>query len=176
MKNAQQNLLVLLAIGLCGLCAYQWYGQTAQRKALQGLSQLVYDKEVAIRDYTNSIATLTHQIAEMDADLAELRNTARTNAQIIDAQKLEIARLQTVNDGLTTKIAQYKQAVDTMTAKLKEAYDGIKKQNAALKELVAQRDEFVKKYNDSVKDRNNIVSKYNELAHQVRKMRGESSK
>ena len=29
MKNFQQNLLIVLALGLCGLCVYQWYGQTA---------------------------------------------------------------------------------------------------------------------------------------------------
>jgi chromosome segregation ATPase len=176
MKNVQQNLLIILALCLCGLCAYQWYGQTLQGEQIEKLNQFVYDKNVAIRNYTNSIATLNHQIAEMDANLTRLRNTAKTNAQTIDSQKLDIARLRTINAGLTNQVAQYKEAVGTMTAKLKEAYDGIKKQNAALKELVAQRDEFVKKYNDSINDRNNIVSKYNELAGQVRKMQGQSSR
>ena len=175
MKNFQQNLLILLAIGLCCLCAFQWVGQTRQRNEIQKLNQLVYDKSVAIRDYTNSIATLNHQIAQMDASLSELRNTARTNAETIAAQRRELDRLETVNQGLTNEITQYKQATDAMTARLKEAYNGIQKQNESLKELVAQRDEFVKKYNDSVKERNDIVAKYNELAAQVEKLQGKGT-
>jgi len=31
MKNLQQNLLILLAMALCGLCVYQWHVQTLQR-------------------------------------------------------------------------------------------------------------------------------------------------
>src|SRR6185437_562836 len=80
MKNFQQNLLVILAICLCALCAYQWYGQTAERKNVQQLNQMVYDKSLAIRDYTNSIATLNHQVQQLDASVTELRNESRSNA------------------------------------------------------------------------------------------------
>jgi chromosome segregation ATPase len=172
MKNFQQNLLVGLAVCLCGLCAYQWYYQTVQRTEAQKLIQLVYDKSVAIRDYTNSIATLNHQISEMDANLTELRNDAKTNAETMADQKRELARLQSVSEGMSNEIAQYKDAVGTLTNKLAEAYAGIEKQNAALKDLAAQRDEFVQKYNAEVNDRNNVVSNYNALAAQVQKLQG----
>ncbi len=172
MKQLQQNLLIALAICLCGLCAYQWYYQTLQRTQMGSLNQLIYEKSVAIRDDTNSIVTLNHQVAEMDARLTELRGTAKTNEAAILDQKEELARLQTANGALTNEIAQYKDAVGTLTNKLAEAYAGIEKQNAALKELAAQRDELVKKYNDEVKDRNDVVAKYNELAAQVQKLQG----
>src|SRR5271169_409865 len=154
MKNFQQNLLVALALALCVLCAYQWYGQTLQRNEIQGLNKIVYEKSVAIRDYTNAVATLSHQVAEMDARITELKDMVRTNEQLAVAQRREINRLQTVGESMTNQIVEYKSAVDTLETKLKEAYAGIKKQNESLQELVAQRDEFVKKYNDSVKDRN----------------------
>ena len=172
MKNPQQNLLMILAISLCALCTCQWYGQTLQRDRIQRLNRLVYEKSVVIRDCTNSIATLNHQIGRMDASLTELKDTIRTNAEVIADQKRELVRLQAVNEGLTNEIAQYKEAVETMTAKLKEAYEGIKKQNDSIKELVVQRDEFVKKYNDSMKERNDIVAQYNELAAQIQKLQG----
>jgi chromosome segregation ATPase len=175
MKHFQQNLLILLACGLCLLCTWQWYRQTRQRMQIQDLSRLVYEKSVAVRDATNSIATLNHQIAQMDSRLTELRETARTNAEVIVSLKRRRDGLETANEGLTNEIAQYQQAVDAMTTKLKAAYDGINKQNAALQELVAQRDEFVKKYNDSVQERNGIVAKYNELAARVKKMQSGQS-
>ena len=96
MKNFQQNLLVILAIGLCGLCAYQWYYQTVQRNEVQHLNQVAYERSVAIRDYTNSITTLNHQISLMDSNLTELRNDAKTNAETRLAQKHELGRLQIV--------------------------------------------------------------------------------
>jgi chromosome segregation ATPase len=170
MKNFHQNLLIVLALALCGLCVYQWYDQTFQRNQIVSLNQMVYDKSVAIRDCTNSIATLNHQITLMDASLTGLKAAAKTNEDLVLAQKREISRLQFISEAQTNQIAQYKQAVDSLETKLKDAYDGIKKQNDALKELVAQRDEFVKKYNDSVIDRNNVVSNYNALAAQFQKL------
>jgi chromosome segregation ATPase len=172
MKNFQQNLLIVLALSLCGLCAYQWYGQTLQRNEIQKLEGTVHEKSAAIQGYTNSIASMDRQIAQMDAQLTELRATTKTNELQIASEKRELSKLELENLGLTNQIAEYKKGVDTLESKLKEAYDGIKKQNEAMKELVAQRDEFVKKFNDEVKDRNDVVNKYNELAASVEKQKG----
>jgi len=176
MKNFQQNLLIVLALALCGLCVYQWYEQTFQRNEIAALNQTVYDKSVAIRDCTNSITTMNHQIAQMDARITELKEVAKTNEQTVIVQTREIARLQILGGSLTNEITEYKKAVDTLNAKLKEAYDGITRQNESVTNLVVQRDEFVKKYNDEVKDRNDIVAKYNELAEQGKKLQGGANK
>ncbi len=167
MKNFQVNLLIVLALGLCGLCARQWYEQTVQRNEIQTLNQMVYDRDAAIQGHTNSIATLNHQVNQMDAQITKIKAAAATNEQLVISQKAEIARQQFANDNLTNEIVQYKQAVDALEAKLKEAYAGIDKQNEAISNLVAQRNDLVQKYNDEVKDRNDIVTKYNELAKQV---------
>jgi chromosome segregation ATPase len=167
MKNFQVNLLIVLALGLCGLCARQWYEQTIQRNAIQTLNQLVYERNAAIQSYTNSIATLNHQVNQMDARLTEIKAAAATNEQLIISQKAEIVQLQFANANLTNEVVQYKQAVDALESKLKEVYAGIDKQNEAITNLLAQRNDLVQKYNDEVKDRNNIVEKYNELVKQV---------
>jgi chromosome segregation ATPase len=169
MKNFHQNLLVVLASALCALCVYQWHGQTRQRTQIERLNQLVYEKSLAIRNDTNSLSLLNHQVAQMDARITELKRTVETNEQFVAVQRREISRLQAADEALTNRIVEYQNAVDSLEAKLKEAYGGIRKQNESLAELVAQRDEFVKKYNDSVKERNEIVAKYNDLAAQVEK-------
>ena len=169
MKNFQQNLFIAVAFCLCGLCVYQWYGQTLQRNEIQKLEQSVYNKSAAIQGYTNSIATMDKQIAQMDVSLTEQKSQAKTNADLVGSQKREIERLQFTTDALTNSVAEYQVAVTNLQTKLKEAYAGIQKQNDSLKELVAQRDEVVKKYNDEVKDRNEVVNKYNELVRQVEK-------
>ena len=167
MKNFQVNLFILLALGLCGLCARQWYEQTVQRDEIQTLDQMVYDRNAAIQGYTNSIATLNHQVNQMDASLTEIKAAAATNDQLIISQKAEIAQMQFANNNFTNEIAQYKTAVDALEAKLTDAYAGIGKQNEAITNLVAQRNDLVQKYNDEVKDRNDVVEKYNALAKQI---------
>jgi predicted nucleic acid-binding Zn-ribbon protein len=176
MKSFQQNLLVALALGLCALCAYQWYAQTRQRNQVDSLNRLVYGKALAIRDYTNSISALNHQVAQMDARITELKETLKTNRARVDLQAREIDTLKMNGEALTNTVSQYKEAVAALESKLKDAYDGIKKQNDALKELVSQRDEFVRKYNDSIKERNDLVAKYNDLVDQVKQAQSNGQK
>jgi chromosome segregation ATPase len=176
MRNFLQNLLVIVALGLCGLSVYQWYGQTLQRNEIQTLEQSVYAKAAAIQAYTNSIRTLDSQIALMDARITQLKAEAKTNAQFLITREREASRLKAAAEGLTDEITQYKSALESLEGKLKAAYEAIEKQNQAVKDLVAQRDEFVKKYNDEVKDRNDVVAKYNELAASVEKLRPAAAK
>ena len=176
MKNLQQNLLIVVALSLCGLCVYQWYGQTLQRNEIQKLDQMVYEQSAAIQGYTNSIRTMDRQIADMDSRITQLKAEAKTNADLVIAQKRDINQFQINSEGLTNIITEYKGAVTNLQTKLKEAYDGIQKQNEAMKELVAQRDEFVKKFNDEVKDRNEVVNKYNELVRKAEKNQAASTK
>ena len=171
MKHFQVNLLIVLALSLCGLCAWQWYEQTVQREEIQALNRMVYEKNSSIQGYTNSIATLNHQVNQMDASLAKIKATVATNEQLVISQRAEIAQLRFTNGNATNEIAQYQAGVNALEAKLKDAYAGIEKQNEALTNLVAQRNDFVVKYNDEVKDRNEIVAKYNDLAKQLEKNR-----
>ena len=170
MKNFQQNLLIVLSLSLCGLCAWQWYEQTVQRTEIDTLNRLVYDRNTAIQGYTNSMATLNHQVMQMDARLTEMKAAAATNEQLILSQRDDIARLRTENAGFTNEIAQYKAGVDALEAKLNEAYAGIDRQNETITNLISQRNDIAQKYNDEVKDRNDIVARYNDLAEKVRKM------
>jgi len=169
MKNFQSNLLITLALALCSLCAWQWYGQTIQREEITTLNGIVYEKNADIQNDTNSLAVQSRQIEQMDARITEIKSAAATNELLVVDQQRQIRKLQ-----FTNQITDYKQAVDTLTAKLKDAYAGLAKQNDVITNLVAQRDDFVKKFNDEVKDRNDVVAKYNDLVSQVQKQKGGS--
>lgn len=169
MKDFQQNLLIFLALCLCGLCVFQWRVQTVQRGQIGDLTRVIYEKSAAIQGYTNSISTLDHQVAEIMSHLAESQQTVRSNEQLVATQQRELGRLESLVPSLTNQIIEFKKAVETLQANLKEAYAGIKTQNEVVKDLVSQRDDLVKKFNDEVKDRNEVVSKYNDLVRQVEK-------
>ena len=142
MKKFLQHLLVILALGLCGLCTWQWHGQVQQHKALTTLSQTIADQTAEIQRATNSVAVLDQQLAQMDARLTELRNTAQSNRFEIVAGRGENQRLAGV---------------------LAQANENIRQQNENLKSVVAQRDTFLQRLNDAIQDRNAVVAKYNAL-------------
>jgi chromosome segregation ATPase len=167
MKNFQQNLLIVVALGLCGLCAWQWYAQTVQRDTIQDLNKMVYDRNAAIQDYTNSIATLNAKVSDMDVRMSALKATVATNEQVMASQQGQIVQLQFEHDNDTNEIAQYKSAVDTLDSRLKDAYAGIEKQNETITNLVSERDGLVQKYDSLATNRNDIVLKYNALVKQV---------
>jgi chromosome segregation ATPase len=170
MKNFHQNLLIVLALCLCGLCAWQWYGQTLQRNRIDELNGIANQKSASIQEYTNTIQTMQHQLGLMDANITALKDTVKTNEQTIITQRRELNVLDDENASLSNAVAQYRQAVDSLTNRLGDAYDGIAKQNTAISNLVAQRDDWVSKYNAEVADRNNVVSNYNDLAEKFKKL------
>jgi chromosome segregation ATPase len=167
MKNPLQTLLIVVALGLCGLCTWQWYSQSLQQKQIDTVAQQNYNQAVAIQDYTNSIANLNNQISQMDANLTKLRETVKSN-------NVALFGLRTENGRLTSEIGQYSNAVVQLEGQIKQANDVIVRQNDSVKTLVADRDEYVKRLNDSIKDRNAIVAKYNDLVKQVEAMQAQA--
>jgi chromosome segregation ATPase len=170
MKNLQQNLLVCLALGLCGLCAWQWYVQTLLYNEGEALQKTIFKQSGDIQTYTNSIKNMDAEIAGLSTRLNELKHAAMTNDQAALLQEREIARLQSSGDVMSNTIVQYKSVVDKLEARLKEASDGIEKQNGSIKILVTERDDAIKKYNDSIKERNALAEKYNDLVDRFKKL------
>ena len=145
MKNFQQNLLITLALALCGLCAWQWYAQTRQRLHIDSLDQAIFKQSTEIQGYTNSIKTMDTEIAGLQARINELKLDALTNSQIILSQKRDLLRLQ-VNAGiLSNEIVQYQSVTNFLDTKLQEAYDSVIAANA-------------------------IAEKYNEMVERVKKL------
>ena len=167
MKNFQQNLLILLALALCGLCAWQWYAQTVQRKTIGDLNQMVFDRNASIENYTNSIASLNSRVDEMDERIAGLKITVATNEQMVVSQKAQIEGLQFDSDNFSNEVVQYKAAVNTLESRLKDANDGIDRQNETISNLLSQRNDLVLKYDELATNRNDIVAKYNEMVKQA---------
>jgi chromosome segregation ATPase len=167
MKNFQQNLLIVLALALCGLCAWQWYEQTVQRNEIQTQNEMLYDRNDSIQGYTNSIATLNSKVNDMDVQIIGLKATVATNQQTIFSQKAQITQLQFDNETFTNEIGQYKVAVNTLESKLKDAYAGIDQQNETITNLLSQRGDLVEKYDSLATNRNDIVLKYNAMVKQM---------
>ena len=163
MKNFQRNLFIVLAIGLCGVCAYQWYLQAVQFNAIQNLNEVIYNKSSEIQGYTNSIQSMDAEISQLHDRVTQLKVAAASNDQWAVTEKREVARLQSDGDLLSNEIVECKTAVDGLTNKLRAAYDGEK-------DLATQRDQFVQKLNNSIKAQNDLTGKYNQLVDRFNKL------
>jgi chromosome segregation ATPase len=170
MKNFLQNLLMILALGLCALCAWQWYVQTVLHNQGEVLQETISQQAAEIQDDTNKIKNMDAEIAGLSTRVNELKRAALTNEQMALEQKREILRLDKSSEVMSNEIVQYKDIVDKLEARLKEASEGITKQNEAIQKVVVERDDAIKKYNDSIKERNALAEKYNSLVERFNKL------
>ena len=167
MNKLLSNVLIVLALAMCALCAYQWSRETRQREEVAKLNKHIFEKDLAIQGYTNSIHISDRKIAQLDARIGELKDTVKTNETTLLQQRREITKLEYASAALTNQIDEYKAAVETYQARLKEAFDGVQKQNELIKTLGDERNDLVARLNESMKERNEIVAKHNELVKMV---------
>jgi chromosome segregation ATPase len=170
MKNFLQNMLICLALALCGLCAWQWYVQTLLHNQGEALQLTLSRQAAEIQGYTNSIKNMDAEIAGLSTRVNELKQAAMTNEQAALEQQNEIFRLHTSGEVMSNEIAGYKVVVDKLDARLKATSEGIVKQNDAIKKLIAERDDAIKKCNASIKERNALAGKYNDLVEHFNKL------
>ena len=142
------GILLLLLLGLCGLCAWQW------------------NREELLRDLTR------RQLAEN----ADLRKALEENSARAKAGDAEILRLtETLSDIKTASVA--KSQYDEALAAAQTMREGVLKQNAALKEqqeallkanaAVAQANRGVEKL---AAERDGLIQKLNALTLQYNKL------
>jgi uncharacterized coiled-coil DUF342 family protein len=170
MKNIQMNLLVVLSMGLCGLCAWQWYVQTQLHNEGQVLQQKIFKRDSDIQGYTNSIKNMDSEIAGLSTRINELKQENTTNQYTAAQQKIEIFRLQFYSDAMSNQVVQYQSNIVLLETRLKEASAGIVKQNEAISNLVSERDDVIKKCNDSIKSQRELAAKYNDLVDRYNKL------
>jgi len=157
MKNPLQNLLIGCALGLCALCLWQWHLQVRQYRELATLTQTLANQSADLQRSTNSLAVLDLQIAQQDAQLRELRNSAQ-------ADRVELRALCAETNRLAGTVMQTQAAAEQH---IQQANATIRQQNELLKNMVAQRDDFVKRLNEVIQDRNAVVTKYNDLVKRL---------
>src|SRR6478672_2989301 len=88
MKHFLQNLLIFLALCLCGLIAFQWVRETDLRKSIRELKRDVHDKSEAILVLESNVRRDKDEIQRLDNQRKQLGETVRSN----DAQIAGLSR------------------------------------------------------------------------------------
>ena len=74
MKNFQRNLFIVLAIGLCGACVWQWYLQSVQINTIERLDQVLSNR---FRADTNLPVYISGDAATLHGSMVDVLEAVR---------------------------------------------------------------------------------------------------
>jgi chromosome segregation ATPase len=167
MNKILPNLLIIFALGLCGLSAFQWNRETRLHADRQTLQDKLTARDENIQSLQATIKRIESDVARLETVKTELTDTVKSNRLEIDGLKKNLYRTEKEGDALREQITAYKTAVEKQNESLKRQNEIITELNGRMKELAEERNGFVEKYNKLAKDYNQVVKEYNELAEKI---------
>jgi len=169
MKNFLQNLLIVLALSLCALIAFQWLRAARTRARLESLVNEVHNKAEAIQNLEGQLKRSDAEVQRLDALKTELAETVKSNRVEIARVSKELKKSADDLDRSQRQIEVYKAAMDQANDNIRTQNEEIKKQNEQMKQFLADRNESVSNYNKLAADYNDLAKKWNDLQEQLKK-------
>jgi len=175
MKRVLITLLALIALGLCGICVWQWKLEHELRFNIAELRALLIaenkkrvEAEEKVEQYGQEIERLNGLRKDIEARLLETTEEMelRTNDQGSRGYSIAVLMNETIRS--TSELEAYKRLAGQGSDALKKHNDTVAAQNSAiekanvqLKQLVRERDEAIEKLNTRTQEFNELVQKYN---------------
>ena len=160
MRNFLQNLLLLLALALCGLVAVQWHREARLRANGQTLTDDLQRQRAKSQE-------LDASVRQLEAEILRLSGLRKEATAALETNQTEVARLKLQLQKRETELEQLAKQADVYKAALERANGSIKSQNEELQKLGAERNEVVAKFNRLVADYNLLVKQWNEQQEQL---------
>ena len=153
MRNLLQILLIVFALALSALVAFQWHRENGLRQQVQSLTDELQKQRRAAATLSNSVAQANAELVHLNGLKNEFNDAMRNNQE-------EIARLKAQAN--PEQGNGYKKALDTANAR-------IATQNDELRKLAADHNEVVLKFNKMADEYNELARKWNEQQEQAGK-------
>lgn len=177
MKRVLLALLVLISLGLCGICVVQWQREhrlraniAALKDALVEENQKRVEAEAKVEQYGQEIERLTSIRKEIEARLLDLTEEVHNLTDDQSARGYSIAVMMNKTMRAENELDAYKKLAGQGTDALKKHNEtvgaqnsAIEKANAQLRQLAKERDEAIEKLNARTREFNELVEKYNKL-------------
>jgi chromosome segregation ATPase len=154
MKNSLQNLLIFLALCLCGLVAFQWHRETKLRQELQSTSE-------DGRSKAETIQNLQKNLRFAEEEVKRLGNLRSGIAATAESNRIEIGALKKQFETAKMEFEKSAKQVEAFKSALQQANDNIQRQNESVKKLADERNDAVVKFNALVEKYNDLVNKWN---------------
>jgi len=171
MKSFLQNVLIVLALGLCLLCAVQWLREARLQQELALAQATIAARDKTVLELQTAGKRLEADLLSLDSRNAGLRDALRTNAQELAELRQNLSRAEGDLGIARAQLGSYKQAITQANANIETNNAAIRDQNKLLQETVAQRDDLLKRLNEMTRRYNDLVEKYNALVKQVEAVR-----
>jgi hypothetical protein len=168
--SAGVSLLIALALGLCGLVAYQWYRDADLRKQLtergkqmQAMNEQKHEIEVTgkrVEEELKRVEQLKERLTEQD----------KTNKVELSRTKRDLAEANLKLERATKQGDAYKVAYEKMATDIKAQNESMKKLNEAYLNVVNVQKDTVEKYKKLATDCEELNARYNKLFEQAEKL------
>jgi chromosome segregation ATPase len=169
MNKLLPNLLIVIALALCGFNVVQWVREAKLHGDKQVLSDTIHKK-------LETIQNLELHVKRTEAEITRLDGIRQTLNENVKSNRLEIASLTKQLDKVEKELELtkrqgevYKDALDTANEAIRRQNEDIKKQNEDLKQLVEDRNGIAEKFNKLTQDYNELVGKWNQQQEELRK-------
>ncbi len=180
MKRFLIVLLIMISLGLCGLCTLQWLREFALRARIEEITQqLIAENKLRIEfeeksiRFEEEIKRITQLRAETEAALlvATEEVQQRTADQTARGYSIAVLMNELIAKGsalgsASQLAAKTTDAIKDRNAEVTAQNAAIEKANAQLKQLASERDAAILQLNARTKEFNELVEKYNQLAKQ----------
>lgn len=161
--SAGVTVLILLALGLCALCAYQWVRETRLRIRVDGLQaerQKLNDEKASVEAQGRRFQ---EEIQRVEKERGELFKSVQTNNEALVKIRSESLKAQMEADRNQRQAEAYKEVLDKANDSIRQQNEVVMKLNTDYKKLAEERNSMVAKYNDLVKEMDGTLKQYNEL-------------
>ena len=158
MRSFSLTVLFFLLLGMCGLCAVQWWRESKLR-------ELALSTRGEITTLTRERNDLNDRLKAADAEMLRV-TTAFTELRTNSVPKAELDAAVTANDMLKARIQEQSQAIARQNEALKQQNEllqkqaeSVKKANGTIQQVTSERDDLVKKANDATARYNALLKK-----------------
>ncbi|OQB91278.1 MAG: hypothetical protein BWX84_01463 [Verrucomicrobia bacterium ADurb.Bin118] len=163
MRTFLVRLLMVLALGLCGLVAVQWQREVRLRRAVQELHRVVEEQRGKMQRLDGALQRAEEEILRREdatRQLTEAQETNRTNS-VRREKELEQARADARHQA--RQAAVYQEALAQANTNLQQQNQIIRQQQETLQQLTEERDDIARRYNQTVTEFHALVQQWNEL-------------
>ncbi len=164
--NVGVIVLIALALGLCGLAAYQWTRETTFRARIEALNQTNVVMRTLQNEAENKTIRYQAELANVEKARVDIVAENRTNKIRVGKLELEVSKLGANYFQATNLVTVFSNAVQQANQNIQIQNESIKTLNEEYKKLAADRNEVIKKFNALAEDSQKTVLEYNKLAKQ----------
>jgi chromosome segregation ATPase len=178
MKRILISLLVIISLGLCGICLAQWQREYRLRSSISDLRTALIaenkqrlEAEAKAEQYGQEIERLNAIRKEIEARLLDLTETVHDLTKDQSARGYSIAVLMNETIRARSELAAAQKLAGQGGEMLKKHNEtvsaqnsAIEKANAQLRQLAQERDEAIRRLNERTREFNELVEKYNKLS------------